>query len=167
MLGLALFAALLAGTRSVYAKYGKNIHKVLIWGMSGAVACYLIAALSTNNIVSMLACVFTGVCTSMLWPGTLILMEEKIPSAGVAAFAIMAASGDFGAAAAPQLIGIVVDEVSASSLAARLSEALALTPEQIGMRAAMLVTALFPFIGIFIVLTIMRFFKKDKNTENT
>jgi MFS family permease len=140
---------------------------MLLFGMIAATACYLVAGLAPGAVVPFIACILTGLVTSMLWPGTLILMEEKIPSAGVAAFAIMAASGDFGAAAAPQLIGIVVDEVSASSLAARLSEALALTPEQIGMRAAMLVTALFPFIGIFIVLTIMRFFKKGTEEKTS
>ena len=167
ILGVAGFALLLGLVRIVYARYGKSIQPMLLFGMIAATACYLIAGLAPGAIIPFIACIMTGLVTSMLWPGTLILMEEKIPSAGVAAFAIMAASGDFGAAAAPQLIGIVVDVTAASDLAARLSEALALTPEQIGMRAAMLVTALFPFIGIFIVLAIMRFFKKEKNTENT
>ena len=43
----------------------------------------------------------------MLWPGTLILMEEKIPAVGIAGYALMAAGGDFGASIAPQTLGIV------------------------------------------------------------
>lgn len=161
IVGVAGFALLLGLVRIVYARFGKSICPILLIGMIAATACYLVAGLVPGVVFPFIACVLTGVVTSMLWPGTLILMEEKIPSAGVAAFALMAASGDFGAAAAPQLIGIVVDEVAASQMAQNLSATLALTAEQIGMRAAMLVTALFPLIGIFVVLCIMRFFKKN------
>ena len=59
--------------------------------------------------MSLIACVALGICTSMLWPGTLILMEEKIPAVGIAGYALMAAGGDFGASIAPQTLGIVVD----------------------------------------------------------
>jgi MFS family permease len=166
IVGVAGFALLLGIVRIVYARFGKSICPILLIGMIAATACYLVAGLVPGVVFPFIACILTGVVTSMLWPGTLILMEEKIPSAGVAAFALMAASGDFGAAAAPQLIGIVVDEVAASQLAQNLSGTLALTTEQIGMRAAMLVTAIFPFIGTFVVLAIIRFFKKDKNKEN-
>ena len=109
----------------------------------------------------MVACTVTGFCTSMLWPGTLILMEEKLPGSGVAAFAMMAAGGDTGAAVAPQLLGAVVDTVSASDYGIALAEKLSLTPEQVGMKAGMLVCAIFPIIGIFVVATIIRYFKKN------
>ncbi len=161
IVGVAGFALLLGLVRIVYARFGKSICPILLIGMIAATACYLVAGLVPGVVLPFIACILTGVVTSMLWPGTLILMEEKIPSAGVAAFALMAASGDFGAAAAPQLIGIVVDEVAASQMAQNLCATLALTAEQIGMRAAMLVTAIFPLIGIFVVLCIMRFFKKN------
>ncbi|MBQ7039701.1 MAG: MFS transporter, partial [Clostridia bacterium] len=83
ILGMAVFAALLALTRSLYAKYGKNILRMLFCGMVGASVCYLIIAFCPNPLISMLACILTGIFTSMLWPGTLILMEEKIPGVGV------------------------------------------------------------------------------------
>jgi len=113
-----------------------------------------------NVMVAFAACILTGLFTGMLWPGTLIMMEEKIPSAGVAAYALMAASGDMGASFAPQLLGVVVDQVAASDLAARLSQTLALSPEQIGMKAGMLLTSLFPILGIFLLLYIIRYFRK-------
>ena len=97
----------------------------------------------------------------MLWPGTLILMEEKIPAPGVAAYALMAAGGDFGASVAPQLIGVVVDKVSVSEFAQGLSTATQMSVEQISMKAGMLVAALFPIIGVFIILYIKRYFKKQ------
>ena len=145
---------------SPYAKFGKNIVRVLLIGMAGAAVCYLIVGLSSNVVLALLACIFTGFCTSMLWPGTLIMMEEKIPHAGVAAFALMASGGDMGAAVAPQLMGIVIDKVSASALAARLGESLQQTPEQIGLRAGMLLTVIFPIIGMIFIISASRYFKR-------
>ncbi|MBQ8850057.1 MAG: MFS transporter [Clostridia bacterium] len=162
ILGVAIFAILLGIARISYAKFGKNICRVLLISMIGAVACYLVAGLSQNAIVAFIACVFTGFCTSMLWPGTLIMMEEKIPNAGVAAFALMAAGGDLGASVAPQLMGIVVDSVSASALGASLAQRLSISAEQVGLKAGMLVSAVFPIIGVAIVLIVMRYFKKTK-----
>ena len=159
ILGLTLFAVLLALTRTLYAKYGKNIYKVLLISMACAVVCYLIASLSPVPVISMIACVLTGIATSMLWPGTLILMEEKIPNAGVAAYALMAAGGDFGASVAPQTIGIIVDKVAASEWAIPVSEALAISPEQTGMKTGMLVASVFPLLGVGILMYIKRYFK--------
>ena len=160
ILGTAMFAVLLATTRILYARFGKNISKILMIGMIGAVACYLLAGFSTNMIVALIACALTGMFTSMLWPGSLILMEEKLPGVGVAAYALMASGGDLGASVAPQLMGIVVDSVTASSFAARLAETTNLTAEQIGMKAGMIVTTVFPIIGIIVLTVTFRYFKK-------
>ena len=162
LLGMAMFAILLGLARISYAKYGKNIMRVLLIGMAGASVCYLVAGLSTSPAAAFIACIFTGLFTSMLWPGTLIMMEENIPGVGVAIYALMAAGGDLGASIAPQLLGIVIDQVSASNLAVELSTTLSLTTEQIGMKAGMLVTAIFPILGTILVLFIMRYFKHIK-----
>ncbi len=159
--GLMLFAILLSLTRSWYAKYGKNIYKVLTVSMVSAVFCYLLAGLSPIPLLSMLGCVFTGIFTSMLWPGTLIYMEEKIPRAGVAAYALMAAGGDFGAAIAPQLLGVITDTVAASSWGISLSQTLSIAPDELGMKVGMLVAALFPAAGIGVLLYMGKYFKKQ------
>ena len=161
IVGLALFAILLGLGRTLYAKFGKNIINVLTVGMIGAAACYLIAGLSPSLILSAIACVLTGLCTSMLWPGTLIMMEERVHSPGVVAYAMMAAGGDFGASIAPQALGIIVDTVSASAFAATLSEKLSISTEQIGMKAGMLTAAIFPIIGVAVVLYIKKYFSKQ------
>lgn len=163
ILGMAMFAVLLGAARLAYANFGKNIMRVLVLGMSGAVLCYVVAGLSSNVIVAFAACILTGLCTSMLWPGSLIMMEENIPDAGVAAFALMAAGGDFGSSVAPQLMGVVVDNVSASAFAQRLALNSNLTVEQIGMKTGMLVTAIFPLVGTVLVVAAARYFKKNKN----
>ena len=65
-----------------------------------------------------------------------------------------------GAAVAPQLMGIVIDKVSASSFAIELSAVSSLSVEQIGMKAGMLVTSIFPIMGAIFVVIIIRYFKK-------
>ncbi|MBR6772789.1 MAG: MFS transporter [Clostridia bacterium] len=160
--GMALFAILLGLTRVAYAKYGKNISTVLLFGMIGSVVCYLVAGLSPNNVVALCACVLTGICTSMLWPGTLILMEESYPGIGVSAYALMAAGGDFGASLSAQLIGAVTDRIALTEFAADLAQKLASTPEEIGMKVAMIITAIFPVLGTVVVLVIRQLIVKKK-----
>lgn len=163
--GTALFAILLASGRSLYAKYGRNITNVLLYGMIGSVVCYLAAGLSGNVILSFLACVFTGCCTSMLWPGTLILMEEKIPNPGITAYALMAAGGDLGASIAPQLLGVIVDTVSESRFAFNMSEKISLSTEQIGMKVGMLSAAIFPIIGTCLLIFMKQYFRSQKSNK--
>ncbi len=162
VLGLAMFAILLGLTRIAYAKFGKKILPILLGGMIGAACCYLIVGLTDHVVISFLACILTGVFTSMLWPGMLIAMEENIEGAGVVAFALMAVGGDLGASVAPQMMGVVIDTVAASPMAAALSQSTGMTVDQIGMKAGMLTSAIFPILGIVLLIIIMRYFKKKK-----
>ena len=164
LVGMAAFAVLLGLTRITYAKFGKNIFRMLTIGMVGAAACYLVVAFTGHPIPALAACVLTGIFTSMLWPGALIMMEENVTGVGVAAYAIMASGGDLGASVAPQLMGIVTDAVSTSELGMRLAVQQGLTAEQIGLKAGMLVCAIFPILGIVTLLLTIRFFKKCKKT---
>lgn len=165
ILGMAMFAILLGTARICYAKFGKNIMRVLLVGMIGASVCYIVAGFSTSVVLAFFACILTGLFTAMLWPGTLIMMEENLPGLGVAAYALMAASGDLGASVAPQLLGIVVDKVSAGSFAAELGEGLSLSSEQIGLKAGMLVTAVFPILGTAVLIFAVKYFKKAESKQ--
>jgi len=159
--GMAVFAILLGMGRTLYANIGKNIIRTLMLGMLGATVCYLIAGFCNHGLLALFACILTGFATSMLWPGTLILMEEKIPNPGVAAYALMAAGGDFGASVAPQLMGVVVDTVAASRWAAALGQSLLLTPDQLGMKVGMLLAAIFPLLGVLLLFVIRKYFKRS------
>ncbi len=164
ILGLAVFALLLALTRSLYAKFTPNISKTLLVSMIGAAVCYVIIGVSGNVIFSFIACILVGIFSAMLWPGTLILMEEKVPNPGVAAFALMAASGDLGASIAPQMLGIIVDKVSASAFAINLSQATSMATDEIGLKVGMLIASVFPILGIGLLIYIMKTLKtKVKN----
>lgn len=160
--GMALFAVLLGTGRSLYAKYGKNILNVMLIGMIISSVCYILAGVSLNPIVSLVACVVTGISASMLWPGTIICVGEKFKAAGVAVYALMAAGGDAGASFAPQLVGIVADNVAVSDFAVSLAQKLYITPEQVGIRTAIFLSAVFPIIGIVLVCVMRKYFKKNK-----
>ena len=165
IVGLAMFAVLLGLGRIGYAKFGKNIARVLLIGMIGATACYMIVGVVDNVIIASIACFMTGLFASMLWPGTLILMEEKLPSLGVGAYALMAAGGDLGASIAPQLLGVVADGVAGSEMGVQIASAVGLTAEQVGLKAGMLVTSLFPLLGIVVIIVIINIFKKKSTAQ--
>ena len=142
--GLALFGAMLGIGRTLYAKFGKNVINVMFFGMTGAAVCYITAAVVNIPVVALVACGLTGICTSMLWPGTLIYAEEKITGLGVAAYALLAAGGDLGASIAPQIVGIVSDTA--------------------GMRAGILSASAFPICGILLILFIKKYFNKKEKS---
>lgn len=146
--GVALFGMMLGLGRTLYSKIGKNLTRVILLGALGASVCYVTAALCSQPIIGLIACALTGFCTSMMWPGNLSVATDRYPSGGVVVFALMAAGGDMGASIAPQLVGIVTDGVIASENALELASKLSLTPEQLGMKAGLLVGALFPIIAI-------------------
>ena len=166
ILGMCLFAVLLAVTRTAYAKYGKNIFKVLCISMAGSVICYMLIAVSLNDIFSLTGCVALGVFTSMLWPGTLILMEERVPMVGVAAYALMASGGDMGASVAPQILGIIVDKISITQWAENLGNLVSLTAEEVGFKVGMLMAGVFPVLGLILLSYMKKYFKIKSKIRN-
>ena len=150
--GVAGFAVMLGLGRSLYAKFGKNIHKVLLLCACGSLVCYLSAALIPVPIVGLAACCLTGLCASMLWPGSLVVASEKFPTSGVFIYAIMAAGGDLGAALGPQLVGVITDGVAVNAWFISLAERLSVTVEQLGLKVGMLCGAVFAVLAIFVFI---------------
>ncbi len=159
--GMAAFSVMLGLGRTLYAKYGRNTERVLTFGALGALLCYLCAALVPSPVVGLVACGLTGFFTSMMWPGCLIIVGKRFPSAGVFIYAAMAAGGDFGAAVGPQMIGAVTDAVAASGGMQGLAQRLSLTPDALGMKVSMLLGALFP-LGAFVLYRVI---SGDKKTN--
>lgn len=159
--GVAVFSVMLGTGRSLYAKKGKKIGNVLFIGSVGAAVCYLVAAICDMPLIGLVACAFTGLCVSMLWPGSLIVASDRFPQGGVFIFAMMAAGGDLGASVGPQLIGVITDFVIANPQIVSFAESVNLAPEQIGMKLGMLVGMLFPLMAIPVYYTI----KKSRNEK--
>ena len=161
--GVAMFAVTLGIGRSLYAKYGQNIRKILLLCGVGATVCYLTCALSPIPVVGLIACALTGLCTSMMWPGSLVVAADVFPASGVFIYAMMAAGGDLGASVGPQLVGAIADGVAASPAFVSLAESLAITTEQLGLKMGLLCGAVFPLLSIIVFLLHIRLHKKQSN----
>lgn len=137
MVGVCGFSFLLAMGRTAYGIWGDkcSIHKVMILGALGGTICYVLAAISSNPYVGITACILTGICVSLLWPGSIVIAAREFPTAGAAMFALLSAGGDVGASAGSFLIGRVADSI---------------TPEQIGLRTGLLIAAAFPALCAWI-----------------
>ncbi len=158
--GTALFSLFLGLGRSLYAKKGKNIRKILLWGSLGCVLCYLLAALSPFPLIGLLASALTGLCASMLWPGNLTEGSSHCPEGGVFIFAILAAGGDLGASLGPQLTGFLADLTANSALVQRALPSL--SPEEAGLRLGILAGALFPLTALFLYRILFSIGKKEE-----
>ena len=154
--GVALFGAMLGLGRTLYSKIGRNIEKVLFLCAVGATVCYAVSALSPISTIGLIACALTGLCTSMMWPGSLVVASDKFPQGGVFIFAMMAAGGDLGASVGPQLIGIITDFASSNPTLIDLAVKLGESPDGFGMKLGMLVGMLFPLGAIPIFYRILK-----------
>jgi fucose permease len=163
--GVALFGMMLGIGRSMYAKIGKNVERVLCLGSLSAVLCYLIASLCPIPVVGLLACALTGFCVSMLWPGSLIAAEHKLPAGGVVMYAMMAAGGDLGASVGPQLVGVITDTAIAVPQISSFANTLGMTADQLGMRLGILIGAAFPLAAFFLFLVLIRRMKGGSKNE--
>lgn len=103
-----------------------------------------------------MACALTGLCTSMLWPGSLMVAAARFPAGGVFIYAMMAAGGDLGASIGSQLVGLVTDAALQSTAVAALAERLALAPEQLCMKLGLLTGMLFPAAAIPLYHVLMK-----------
>lgn len=159
--GVAMFALMLGLGRSLYAKYGRDIGRVLFLGAIGAFLCYLTAAFTNIPVIGLAACALTGFCVSMLWPGNLIAATARFPQGGVAMFALMAAGGDLGASVGPQLVGVITDVVMENEAIVSWASSLGMTADQIGMKAGLLAASIFPLAGIAICGVIWRKLRRE------
>ncbi|SCJ93296.1 Major Facilitator Superfamily [uncultured Clostridium sp.] len=165
MLGMCFFAIMLGIGRAIYGVYGSkvNINKVMILGSLAAALCYLVVAISPYNWVSIIACGICGIFVSLLWPGTLVVASSRLPLAGASMFALLAAAGDVGAAIGPWIVGKITD-IATNNWQALSS--FSINPEQLGLRIAILVAAIFPILTM-IFHNILKNIKGKENINRT
>ena len=151
VLGLCLFAAMLAAARLLYAKKGArlNLNTLMIWGSLACVLLYALVALAPAAWVVFLAFGLIGFCSSMLWTGTLIVAADRLPLTGALIFALLAGGGDLGIAAIGQLVGWLSDYFAARAPAGW-------DPAQYGLRMAMAVAIAVPVLSLVLQLPLKR-----------
>lgn len=163
--GVAMFAATLGLGRTLYTKFGRSPTGVVLWGAVGAAVCYAVAIFSPSPILGLLACGATGFCTSMIWPGNILISSDKYPEGGVIMYALMASGGDLGAALGPQLVGVIADITSTSGTMAQLAATLSVSTDVLGMKAGMLVGLLFALCAIPLYAVFHRIAKNKREGD--
>lgn len=152
--GMCVFAIMLGIGRLGYGLFGAKweISRLMAIGSASACLLYLVAALSTNAVVSLIACALCGIAVSLLWPGSVILAGRAFPLAGAWLYAMLAAGGDIGAAVGPALLGVVADTAASLPALQGILEFSGLNIEQFGLRCGMLLGAIFP-LGTLLLVT--------------
>lgn len=160
MLGVCGFSLMLGIGRTLYGLHGDkvSIHKVMICGSISAFALYLIAGASGSPFVCMAACALTGLCASMLWPGSITVASRELPLAGASMFALMSAGGDLGSSAASFVVGRIADTIETMGITTFLGSPV--TSEQAGLRIGLCFAALFALICCGINVLLYRMVKK-------
>ncbi|MFA9375738.1 MAG: sugar MFS transporter [Lachnotalea sp.] len=159
--GVAMFGMTLGIGRTLYAKYGKNIYKVLFLGAIFATVSYLTITITNIPIISLIACAGTGFCVSMMWPGSLIAASDRFKSGGVMMFALLAAAGDLGASVGPWFVGRVTDVSMQSDYIVNLATKWNMNVEQVGLKLGIFLATIFPLMAV-LTFGILLYFNKDK-----
>lgn len=111
LVGPLTFALLMGAGRLIYGLFGDklSIKKTLPFAGIACILTYLIAIISPNAIISLIACAVTGLAVSVMWPSTLDIASKNIIRGGTAMFAILALGGDIGCTIGPSLVGYISD----------------------------------------------------------
>ena len=105
--GPCMFAVLMGVSRSVYAKFSEKIDLMAFMGFSAllCMASYVTVTLSSNAVLSLIACGVCGFSVGIMWPGSVSIAVKHVKGGGTALFAMMALFGDVGATAGPTIVG--------------------------------------------------------------
>ncbi|MGN0764900.1 MAG: MFS transporter [Christensenellales bacterium] len=165
LLGPCFFALLMALGRVFFGLFSNkiNLEKLLKISSFSAIICYLLAALVPLQIISLLACGFTGLTVALLWPGTLSNTAEKFPLGGTMLFGLLAFAGDLGCTVGPALSGMIADAIVNSPDMQALAIDLGINVEGLGLRGGILISTVFP-IALFVCQIISSKLSKKSQT---
>ena len=148
LLGPCAFALCMAFTRMMYGLHGEKVavDRALVLSAALCVVCYATAVFSTIPFLALAGCALCGVSVGLMWPGTVSATARRFPLGGTAMFGLLAISGDIGCSVGPWLTGVVSDAMQSSAWGASLMAQLSLSAEQLGLKAGLLVAAVFPVL---------------------
>ncbi len=162
ILGPCLFAILMGSGRLLQGLYGSrfNLRKTLLYASILCFFCYIAASVSQNQYIAVLACALTGFSVSVMWPGVYSYSAHHIPYGGTVMFGILALFGDMGCSLGSYLCGTISDYSLTFSKVLDYAQKIGITPEQIGLKIGLGITAVFPLVMAFVL-----FFYKRKTTK--
>ena len=143
--GPCLFAATMGISRVFYGKFGEKVElsKFMIGSGILCLICYILASLFQNPIIALTGCITCGFSVGIMWPGTLSIASQKLPSGGTAMFALLAMAGDLGGAIGPGTVGMISQKLGDN------------------LQAGLFVGSIFPII-LIIFLVIFKIMKGKK-----
>ena len=150
LIGPCMFAVTMGLSRLLYGKFGHKINLVNFMLGSGVLclACYLLAALSSDPIIGLFGCVVCGFSVGIMWPGSISISSSRMPLGGTALFALLAMGGDLGGSIGPVMIGLITGNAEDN------------------MKSGMLAATVFPIILIAVTCVIKFFLPLKKKTDN-
>ena len=103
------FAICMGISRVLYGKYGENVDLTVYMAFSGimCLVCYLLAGFASLPILGLIGCAACGFTVRIMWPGSISISSQILPTGGTAMFALLALAGDLGGAMGPAIIGNV------------------------------------------------------------
>ena len=103
------FAVCMGISRLLYGKFGEKVDLTIFMMASGVMClvCYLVAGLAGIPIVGLIGCALCGFSVGIMWPGSISISSQILPTGGTAMFALLALAGDLGGAMGPAIIGNV------------------------------------------------------------
>jgi len=167
LLGPCLFAFFMGTGRVIFGLLGTKVNNKKALGLCGffTVVCYLITIFVPIPVIGLLGVALTGLGVSFMWPGTLSLGSELFPMGGMSVFSFAALCGDIGCTLGPWIAGQVSDAFGSADAALNIAEKVGSSTEQIGLRAGLLVCAIFPMI-MAIAVHLIRSKKENNEVKN-
>ncbi len=109
LVGPLTFAVLMGTARVFYGKFGDkmDMDKFMTGSTMLCICAYLLTALSSLPIFSILGCALCGFSVGIMWPGTFSKASNMLPRGGTAMFALLALAGDLGCSSGPTVVGFV------------------------------------------------------------
>ena len=103
------FAVFMGLSRVIYGKFGDrmDLSKYMIGSGILCLLCYLVSALAAAPVLGLVGCTLCGFSVGIMWPGSISISSGLFPDGGTALFALLALSGDIGAAVGPAIVGAV------------------------------------------------------------
>jgi fucose permease len=157
LVGFCLFGVGMIIGRLWFGLRGEHAGLTRVMWISAALsaATCLAMALLPSPVLALMATGLSGIFVSMLWPGTISLSAARYPMAGASLFALLAAAGDAGAGVMSWFVGVVADVVALAPPAWTLALfGPVIEPHALGLRTAYMVSALWPFLMIPVILAL-------------
>lgn len=109
IVGPCSFVFAMGLARIYYSKNCETIHLTSFMLRSGILStiCYIIAGMTNNPFIALLACLLCGFSVGILWPGALSIASLKMDHVSPSMFAFLAVAGDIGCLSGPTITGIV------------------------------------------------------------